>query len=68
MSDTGHDDADPWEAHAGWWQREFTDGADLASLLGSWGTCSGCGADIDGNGLVDGADLASLLGGWGACP
>ena len=22
-------DADPWEAHAEWWQREFTDGADL---------------------------------------
>ncbi|MFM8896325.1 MAG: class I SAM-dependent methyltransferase [Actinomycetales bacterium] len=21
-------DADPWDAHAGWWQREFTDGAD----------------------------------------
>jgi SAM-dependent methyltransferase len=29
MSDPRHDDADPWEAHAEWWQREFTDGADL---------------------------------------
>ncbi|MFZ9691557.1 MAG: M12 family metallo-peptidase [Phycisphaerales bacterium] len=46
----------------------FTDGADLAGLLGSWGSCTGCAADIDGNGLVDGADLAALLGGWGACP
>lgn len=37
-------------------------GADLASLLGSWGT-SGPG-DLDGNGTVDGADLSILLGSW----
>ncbi len=46
----------------------LTDGADLASMLGSWGTCADCAADLDHNGIVDGADLAGLLGGWGACP
>jgi hypothetical protein len=43
------------------------DGGDLATLLGSWGTCAGCAADIDGNGSIDGGDLASLLGSWGPC-
>jgi hypothetical protein len=38
------------------------DGADLAMMLGAWGT-SGPG-DLDGNGVVDGADLATLLGEW----
>jgi len=42
----------------------FVNGADLAQLLGSWGPCSGCGADITGNGVVDGNDLALLLGNW----
>ncbi|MFZ9881521.1 MAG: PQQ-dependent sugar dehydrogenase, partial [Phycisphaerales bacterium] len=42
------------------------DAADLATLLGSWGPCSGaCPADLDGSGTVDAADLASLLGSWG---
>jgi hypothetical protein len=40
------------------------DGADLAALLGAWGTA---GADIDGNGTSDAADLAALLGSWGPC-
>jgi hypothetical protein len=40
-------------------------GADLAALLGAWGTAGG---DIDGDGDTDGADLASLLGAWGDCP
>ncbi len=38
------------------------DGADLAVLLGNWGT-AGAG-DIDGDGVVSGADLAILLGAW----
>ena len=38
-------------------------GADLAILLGAWGT-PGPG-DLDGNGTVNGADLAILLGAWG---
>ena len=37
-------------------------GADLAILLGAWGS-EGPG-DLDGNGQVDGADLALLLGVW----
>ncbi len=44
-------------------------GADLASLLGSWGQpCLGCQVDLDFNGVVDGADLSILLGSWGLCP
>jgi hypothetical protein len=43
-------------------------GADLAEMLGSWGPCVGCNADLDGNGEVGGADLAELLGSWGDCP
>ncbi len=37
-------------------------GADLALLLGAWGT-SGAG-DLDGDGIVGGSDLAILLGSW----
>jgi hypothetical protein len=39
--------------------------ADLAILLGAWGTGS---ADLSGDGNTDAADLAVLLGAWGACP
>jgi hypothetical protein len=42
------------------------DAADLAILLGGWGT-GGTVADINGDGLVDGSDLAQLLGAWGGC-
>ncbi|MBL9121196.1 MAG: thrombospondin type 3 repeat-containing protein [Phycisphaerae bacterium] len=42
-----------------------TDGADLAVLLGAWGTPSG---DLTADGTTDGADLAVLLGAWGDCP
>ncbi len=43
------------------------DAADLAQLLGAWGTDQ-CPFDADGNGNVDGADLAQFLGSWGLCP
>ncbi|MEC9374526.1 MAG: laminin B domain-containing protein [Planctomycetota bacterium] len=40
--------------------------ADLAILLGSWGT--GCGpADLNFDGVVNSADLGILLGSWGPC-
>ncbi len=42
------------------------DAADLAILLGAWGTGAGP-ADLDSNGTVNGADLAVLLGAWGPC-
>jgi hypothetical protein len=42
------------------------DGADLAFVLGAWGT-SICPYDIDGSGSVDGADIGILLGDWGPC-
>lgn len=43
--------------------------ADLAVLLGSWGSNGVIGApgDLDCNGMVDASDLAVLLGGWGPC-
>ena len=41
------------------------DGADLATLLGSWGSPGA--SDFDQSGATDGADLATLLGAWGAC-
>lgn len=37
---------------------------DLANLLGSWGPCVGCAADLNSDGVVDAADLAMLLGGY----
>jgi Metallo-peptidase family M12/PA14 domain/Bacterial Ig domain len=41
-------------------------GADIATLLGSWGAAgSGSPADFDRSGVVDGADLARLLANWG---
>jgi hypothetical protein len=39
------------------------DGADLARVLGAWGT-SASGGDINGDGIVDGADLALVLANW----
>lgn len=42
------------------------DAADLASLLGAWGTNQAT-FDLSGDGTVDAADLAILLGAWGAC-
>ena len=39
------------------------DGADLAALLGSWGSAN-IDADVDGSGWVDGTDLALVLGNW----
>jgi len=40
-------------------------GADLAIVLGSWGTSGP--ADLNGDGIVDGADVAVILGNWGPC-
>ena len=39
--------------------------ADLAILLGAWGTTSE--ADLTGDGIVGARDLAMLLGSWGPC-
>jgi subtilisin family serine protease len=48
------------------------DAADLAQLLGSWGSYGPCPPyaveDFDQDCDVDAADLAQLLGAWGACP
>lgn len=42
----------------------LVDGADLAVLLGAWGTISG---DLNDDGTTDGADLSIVLGNWGDC-
>jgi hypothetical protein len=36
-------------------------------MLGAWGVCPGCAADLNTDGVVNGADLGLLLGSWGAC-
>ena len=41
--------------------------ADLAVLLGAWGSAGGP-ADLNNSGLVGAEDLALLLGAWGDCP
>ena len=40
--------------------------ADLATVLGAWGACTGCAADLNRDGAVDAADLGALLSLWGA--
>ncbi len=40
------------------------DSADLALLLGAWGSTTGDLADLDGDGVVGGADLVLLLEQW----
>jgi len=42
-------------------------GADLAILLGEWGTCENCISDINEDGQVNGADLSLVLSAWGSC-
>ncbi len=45
-------------------------GADLGTLLGEWGPCTGpgwgCRGDLNRDGAVTGADLGVLLGQWGS--
>ena len=41
-------------------------GSDLGLLLGEWGQCGSCDADLNGDGTVSGADLGLLLGRWTA--
>jgi len=38
----------------------------LAALLGSWGPCASCVADLTGDGSVLADDLAIVLSSWGA--
>ena len=42
------------------------DGADLAAVLGGWGTAGS--SDVTGDGVTDAADISIVLGGWGPCP
>jgi len=47
-------------------QNGLVGGADLAALLGAWGSNSPV-HDLSLDGLVGGSDLAALLGVWGPC-
>lgn len=42
-------------------------GADLAVLLGEWGSCVDCVSDVNEDGEVNGTDLSLVLGAWGSC-
>jgi len=48
-------------------QDGWVDGADLAEMLGVWGS-DDPNADLDGDGTVSGSDLSIILGYWGECP
>lgn len=45
----------------------IVDGADLATVLGAWGTYGSHG-DANGDGKVDSRDMRAILVGWGFCP
>ena len=42
------------------------DAADIANLLGAWGTANSA-ADLNGDGIVGSPDVAVLLNAWGVC-
>ncbi|MCI0362307.1 MAG: hypothetical protein L0219_00400 [Phycisphaerales bacterium] len=41
---------------------------DLLAMIGVWGACDGCVADLSGNGAVNVEDLLLLVAAWGECP
>lgn len=47
-------------------QDGIVNGADLAFILGAWGTNSNA-EDLNNDNTVDGVDLAIVLGAWGPC-
>ncbi|MBL9147141.1 MAG: hypothetical protein JNM94_00460 [Phycisphaerae bacterium] len=47
---------------------DIVNGADVALILGAWGTKGFSDADLDQDGVIDGSDLGLLLGSSGACP
>jgi len=42
--------------------------ADLLAVIDAWGTCQGCAADINDDGLVGIVDLLLVIEFWGPCP
>jgi hypothetical protein len=40
---------------------------DVLVIIASWGPCSGCAADVEGNGVVAVDDLLAVVAGWGLC-
>lgn len=43
------------------------DFTDILAVLGSWGFCPGCPADLNGDDFVDFQNVLIVLGGWGPC-
>ena len=41
---------------------------DLLEIVGTWGECTGCDGDINGDGYVNVPDLLAAIDAWGACP
>jgi hypothetical protein len=41
---------------------------DLLAVIGGWGACVNCNADINGDGVVNVDDLLAVIGGWGPSP
>jgi hypothetical protein len=44
------------------------DQADFQLVIAAWGTCLGCAADTNGDGLVNIDDLLAVISQWGPCP
>jgi hypothetical protein len=39
----------------------------LLAIIGAWGPCVGCSADINGDDVVDVTDLLTIIAAWGPC-
>ena len=46
----------------------MVDADDILETINTWGPCSGCGADVNGDDAIDVTDLLTILSGWGTCP
>ncbi|MHC5115057.1 MAG: vanadium-dependent haloperoxidase [Planctomycetota bacterium] len=50
-------------------QNRSVDFADILSIIGAWGPCSGtCPQDLNGDGEVGFGDILEVIGNWGSCP
>lgn len=41
---------------------------DLLIVIGAWGECATCDADLNNDDLVDVNDLLAVIDEWGECP
>ena len=40
---------------------------DILAIIGEFGPCEGCAADVDGDGVVGVDDILIVLSAWGPC-